>query len=170
MSDGWLRLDFSSCKLDALREQFRTKATRLHEVLFTRVQKLAYMLQGKVVAKLSGEVLKRRTGILAGSVTATTTTDGSTILGTVEAGKGASHSYAMIHTLGHEGAYKIMAMNKRALMWQMSVKAGAEKVFVRSVTHPTIPATPFVWPTLDENRAEIIQEIARTVADVLREK
>jgi hypothetical protein len=76
----------------------------------------------------------------------------------------------VIHTLGREGAYKIMATNKRALMWQMSVKAGAEKVFARSVTHPPIPATPFVWPALDESREEIIRAVAESVAQVLKEK
>ncbi len=53
MSDGWIRLNFSRSKLDFLREQLTAKATRLHEVLYTKVQALTFMLQTKVIGKLS---------------------------------------------------------------------------------------------------------------------
>ena len=167
---GWLKLSLDSPKLDALREQLIRKATRLQEVLSVKVQALTYVLQGKVVAKLSGEVLKRRTSTLAGSVTAVTRTDARTILGTVEAGEGASHVYAMAHAVGVSRPYEIVATRAKALAFQMSVKEKAITVFAKRVTHPPIPATNFMWNTLDENRDEIITELGRTVADVLKEK
>ena len=80
----WLKFNFDSAKLDGWREELQAKASRLHEVLFTRVQALTLQLQTKAIAKLSGEVLHRRTGILAGSVNASTTTDGTVITGTVQ--------------------------------------------------------------------------------------
>ena len=169
MSDGWIRLNFSKIP-EEIAAQIQKKASRINEVLFSRVQSLAFTLQSKVVAKLSGEVLKVRTGVLRSSVTANTTTDGTVITGTVEAGKGASHSYAMIHTLGHEGAYRITATRAKALAFQLSVKESARTIFARSVTHPPLSARPFMQPTLDENREEIIRELAESVAQVLREK
>jgi len=75
MANGWIQLSFASPKLDALREQFRAKATRLEQVLFTRVQMLTYVLQSKVVAKLANQVLHVRTGVLRGSVNANTSAD-----------------------------------------------------------------------------------------------
>ncbi|HTC62449.1 MAG TPA: hypothetical protein VK709_06370 [Candidatus Saccharimonadales bacterium] len=161
-----LRFDFSSSKLDGWREELQAKASRLHEVLFQKVQSLTYMLETKVKAKLSGEVLGVKSGVLRSSVRATTTTDGRTILGTVSAGKGPSHSYAMIHTLGHEGAYRIMASKARVLAFQTSVK---EKAFAQFVTHPPIPAKPFMSDTLNESREQIRNELAQAVADALKE-
>jgi hypothetical protein len=168
--DGWVRFDFSRFKLDAFRELLAVKSKRLHEVLYTKVQAITYQLQNKVVAKLSGDVLKVKTGTLRESVTANTTDAGGVITGTVEAGKGASHPYAMAHTLGHAGAYQITATRSRALAFQLSVKQGAEKVFARYVKHPPIPPTPVVHPTLEESRDEIITALGQVVADVLREK
>jgi phage gpG-like protein len=164
---SWLRFDFSSSKLDGWREELQSKASRLHEVLFAKVSALTYQLQTKVIGKLSGQVLKVETGTLRSSVTANTSTDGTVITGTVEAGKGPSHSYAMIHTMGHEGAYKIMASKSRVLAWQTSVK---EKAFAYFVTHPPIPAKPFMADTLNESREQIRNELAQAVADVLLNK
>lgn len=169
MSDGWIRLNFSKIP-EEIAAQIQKKASRINEVLFSRVQSVAFMLQSKVVAKLSGEVLKVRTGVLRSSVTANTTTDGIVITGTVEAGKGASHSYAMIHTLGHEGAYRITATRAKALAFQLSVKEGARTIFAKSVLHPAIAAKPFMADTLAENRQQIIDELAADVARVLKEK
>jgi hypothetical protein len=168
--DGWLRFDFSSPKLDAFRELLAVKSKRLHEVLYTKVQAITYQLQNKVVAKLSGDVLRVKTGTLRGSVTASTTDAGGVITGTVEAGKGASYPYAMAHTMGRESAYQITASRAKALAFQLSVKQGAERVLARYVTHPPIPATQFVRRALEESKDEIIRELGRAVTDVLKEK
>jgi hypothetical protein len=170
MSDGWLKLSFDSPKLDALREMLARKSARLTEVLSVKVAALTFMLQSKIVAKLSGEILKRKTGTLAGSVTAVTRTDGSTILGSVEAGNGPSHVYAMAHAVGVSRPYEIAATIAKALTFQLSVKEKATTVFAKRVIHPPIPATNFMWNTLDEKRDEIIQELGRAVADIFKEK
>lgn len=169
MSDGWLRLDFSSAKLGELREQLATKATRLQEVLFTRVQMLTYMLQSKVVAKLTNQVLHVRTGVLRGSVNANTTTDGSKITGTVSSSGGPA-AYGKLHEFGVPHAWEIVATKSRALRFQMGVKANARAVFARSVVHPPLPQRSFMRATPEENREEITQALARAVADVLKEK
>src|ERR1700689_4434126 len=131
----WIRFDFSSAKLDAYRELLSKKAARLHEVLYARTQALTYMLQTKVIGKLSGEVLKVRTGVLRGSVNAGTTTDGTTITGTVQSSGGPAF-YGRVHEFGAPSAWQIVATKSKALAFQMSVKQGAEKVFARSVVHP----------------------------------
>jgi hypothetical protein len=167
---GWfLRFDFSSAKLDAFREQLSAKAARLHEVLFTRTQALTYMLQTKVIGKLSGNVLKVRTGVLRGSVNANTVTDGQTITGTV-ASSGGPAFYGRVHEFGVPHAWQIVATKSKALAFQMSVKQRAKKVFARSVVHPPLPQRTFMQSTLNENEEEITRVLARAVADALKEK
>ena len=71
----------------------------------------------------------------------------------------------MIHTMGMDRAYEVMAVKRKALAW---AGADGKMVFARRVMHPPIPAKPFMWPTLEESKDEIIAELGRTVADVLK--
>jgi hypothetical protein len=169
MSDGWIRLNFSSSKLDTLREQLTAKATRLHEVLYTKVQALTFMLQTKVIGKISNDVLHVRTGVLRGSVNANTTTDGSKITGTVSSSAGPAF-YGKFHEFGVPHAWEIVATKSKALEFQLSVKQNALTIFAKRVRHPPLPERSFMRSTFDENRAKIIQELGRAVADVLKEK
>src|ERR1700689_2802677 len=126
----WIRFDFSSAKLDAYRELLSKKAARLHEVLYARTQALTYMLQTKVIGKLSNDVLHVRTGVLRGSVNANTTTDGTTITGTVQSSGGPAW-YGKVHEMGVPHAWEIVATKSRALRFQMGVKANAQAVFAK---------------------------------------
>ena len=168
MSNGWIRLNFSSRKLDALCEQLKAKASEIHQALFVKVGAITAQLQTKIITtKLSGQVLKKQTGLLQSSVRLLPTTSvGSTITGGV-AVTGPRRDVAMIHTMGMDRAYEVMAVKRKALAW---AGADGKMVFARRVMHPPIPAKPFMWPALEESKDEIIQELGRTVADVLREK
>jgi hypothetical protein len=66
-----LRITLDPGSKERLLEAFRRKGPRIAEVLRGRLTSLMYMLAAFVVQrKLSGQVLHRRTGILAGSVRA----------------------------------------------------------------------------------------------------
>jgi hypothetical protein len=165
---GWLKLSFDSPKLDSLRTRLQSLAGRLHEVLRPKMQAITEMLASKIVAeKLNGQVLHRRTGILAGSVHATPVTDdGAAIRGGVESSVGPAF-YGRIHEYGTGGrGWEIRSVGKRALAFQMSTK----QVFAESVFHPALPARSFMGSGLEESREEIIRELGRIVADVLKEK
>jgi hypothetical protein len=45
-----------------------------------------------------------------------------------------------------------------------------KQVFAKSVFHPALPARSFMGSSLEESRDQIIQELGRTVADVLKAK
>jgi hypothetical protein len=166
--DGWLKLDFSSSKLDFLREQLTKKASQIHQALFVRVSAIMAQLQTKIITtKLSGQVLNKRTGLLQSSVRLLpTTSDGSIITGSV-AVTGPRRDVAMIHTMGMDRAYEVMAVKRKALAW---AGADGKMAFARRVMHPPIPAKPFMWPALKESKDEIVAELGRTVADVLKQK
>lgn len=163
---SWLRFDFSSSKLDGWREELETKASRLHEVLFARVQALTNQLAAKVSAKLTNQVLHVRTGVLRGSVHASTTTDGSKIVGTVESSGGPAF-YGRFHEMGVPHAWEIVATKHKALRFQLSVKANARAIFAKRVTHPALPERSFMRSTLAESEDEIRAALAEAVADVL---
>jgi hypothetical protein len=165
MSDPWIKVNFSKLP-EEINAELKSKASRLHEVLFTKVQALTYLLQGKIVAKLSGPVLKRKTGALAGSVTAQTASDGQTITGKVSVPAGPTRDVALIHIRGRTTPYQILAVKGNALKFLLNGK----ETFRRSVVHPPIPSQPFMQDTLDENRADIIEQLAASVAQVLAGK
>ena len=57
------------------------------------------------------------------------TIEGDAIKGSVGIPEGPTHGYAMVHELGHEGAYRITATRAKALAWQTSVKRNAQMAF-----------------------------------------
>jgi hypothetical protein len=132
------------------------------------LQAITEMLAGKIVSgKLSGQVLHRRTGVLSASVHAEPVSDdGSTIRGSVVSSQGPA-AYGKIHEYGTSGrGWEIRATKSRVLAFQMSTK----QVFAKSVFHPALPARSFMGSSLEESRDQIIQELGRTVADVLKAK
>jgi hypothetical protein len=166
--DGWLKLSFDSPKLDVLREKLKKKSLRIHEVLFVKVEAVMQQLASFVITeKLSGQVLKKQTGLLQSSIRVVpTTSQGGVIHGGVEVGRGPRRSVAMIHTMGMDKAYEIIGTkNKMLHFW-----VGQKEMFRKRVEHPAISPKPFMHPSLDENREQIIQELAQSVAQVLKEK
>ena len=80
-----LEFKFDGALKTKLIARLQGLSPRVISVLAVKVQKLMFMLQSKIVSeKLSGQVLHRRTGILAGSVhTLPVTVAGNTITGSV---------------------------------------------------------------------------------------
>lgn len=167
--DGWLKLNFDSPKLDALRERLQEKQSQIIDALTVKTSAILFQLQVKIQAKLSGEVLKVKTGALRSSVSVSgPVVEGGIIRGSVGIPEGPTHGYAMIHTLGTGGrAYEVMSVKAKVLAW---ASTEGKMAFARRVMHPAIPAKPFVHPALEESREEIIRQMAETVAQVLKEK
>jgi hypothetical protein len=156
-----LRISFADNSDQRLVETLRTKGPRIIAVLMTKLNALMIQLQSYIVSnKLSGQVLARRTGILAGSIRAIpATVEGAKIVAAVEGGGGPAF-YGRIHEEGPEqGAYPIVAVRARALSFVM----GGKQVFVKSVMHPAVRMRPFMAPSLDENAATIEAELRAAV-------
>ena len=163
----WLKFNFDSAKLDALRESLVAKGSRIHDVLRVKLAAITEMLASKIVSdKLSGQVLHRRRGVLSASVHAEAVSDdGTTLRASVVSSRGPSF-YGKVHEYGTGGrGWEIRNVKVQALAFQLSTK-----VFARRVFHPTLPQRAFMAPTLEESREEIIRELAQAVADVLKEK
>jgi hypothetical protein len=141
---------------ERLVEGLKTKPVTILNVLSSKLTQLMFQLQRYIVTqKLSGQILKRRTGILAGSVRAIPATlEGTKIVAAVEAGGGPAF-YGAVHEHGGTHAYPIVAVRARALAFMMDGK----KVFAKSVMHPAAQMRAFMAPSLAENEANIRAEL-----------
>jgi hypothetical protein len=126
MSDPWIKVNFSKLP-EEINAELRAKGSRLREVLFTKVSALTYLLQGDIINKLSGPVLKRKTGTLASSVAAQTVTDGTAITGKVSI-TGGARDYALIHVCGRTTPYQILATKANALRFVLNGPGNVSQV------------------------------------------
>jgi hypothetical protein len=151
-----LRITLNPGSRERLLAAFKAKGPRIASVLQSKLTALMFQLSAFVVSKkLSGEVLKRRTGILAGSVHAVPATfQGTSMVGSVQAAEGPAF-YGRIHEYGGSGAYPIIATKARALAFMSHGK----QVFAKSVMHPAAMARAFMSTSLAENAANIREQL-----------
>jgi hypothetical protein len=147
-----------------LVDAMQRKGPRITQVLMTKITAAMIMLSSYIVGqKLSGQMLKRRSGKLAGSVRAIPAEiEGTSIIGAVEAGGGPAFygKFFELESAGGTGGTKphqIMAVKARALRFVM----GGKVYFRKSVQHPGFAARPFMTTSLTEN-AEKIQTDLQT--------
>lgn len=132
-----------------------------------RMASIVFGLSNKIkFEKLSGQVLKNKTGTLRRSITPTVKTEGSSITGEVAT----NIEYAAIHEYGgRTKPHDIFPRKGRALAFMM----GGKKVVVKSVHHPgsVFPERSFMRTALNEMRPEIraaFQDAIDEVAAKLR--
>jgi hypothetical protein len=114
------------------KERMRTLGPRVIDVLSTKLNGLMFQLSSFIVStKLSGQILHRKTGALAGSVRVSSPAMlvGGVIKGTVSAG--GPPLYARALESGSRG-HQIFATKARAL----SFMTHGKRVFAKSVSHP----------------------------------
>ena len=148
-----------------LVEALHKTGPRFLQVISTKLNGLLFQLQGKIVGKLSGEVLKVRTGILRGSVNVIPAElRGTVIAGAVESSGGASF-YGKFHEYGSR-PHQITAVKARALRFI----AGNKVVFAKSVAHPGSMPRSFMQSTLDESADSIRAQLQAALDKIIQEK
>jgi len=141
------------------------KAAAAESALTDKLNELDLRMQQYIVGEeLHGQVLKQRSGRLAGSIRAIPASrSGSEITGAVEGGGGPAF-YARVHEYGGQKEYPIVPVNAKALMFQ----AGGETIFAKRVNHPPLPERPFMRPALQNMKATIIEELQETLGEALQ--
>jgi hypothetical protein len=162
---SWLRFELKGDYDLVLR--LRSLPGRIMEVLRVKLDALTHQTTSDIVTeKLSGQVLHRRTGILATSVHATPTLiEGDTIRGGIEAAGGPA-AYGKIHEMGTEHMWEIVGTKNRMLHFWL----GEKEVFRKRVSHPAMMARPFMKPTALELQETLNASLARAIGDVIKEK
>lgn len=108
----------------------------------TAMRKATEYVRGYIVKnKLSGQVLSRRTGRLAGSITSAQRIEGQDIVGMV----GSNLKYARIHELGGV----IRPKNFKFLHFMIN----GQEIFTKKVT---MPKRPYIMPSIEESSKKIV--------------
>lgn len=149
-------LKFSLAGGQELVRTLRAKPLRVYQVLSTKMNALLYQLSSYIASqKLSGQVLKRQSGILAASIRVIpATSQGGRIRGFVEGG-GSSAFYGNFHEYGVNKSWAIIATKQRALRFMVDGKV----TFAKSVVHGPLAARPFMSPSLAENQESIREQL-----------
>jgi hypothetical protein len=160
-----LEFKFDSALRTRLLVKLQGMSPRLVSVLGVKLQKLMFILQSKIVSeKLSGQILHRRSGTLAGSVhTLPVTTTGNTISSGVASSSGAAF-YGKIHEQGGSRAYQILAVKARALQFIQ----GSKTRYAASVMRPPLRQRAFMRPSLEESAQTIHDELQRAIDQELK--
>lgn len=142
---------------------FQERGAKFESAVSQAVMILAIKMTGLVKQKLSGDVLKVRTGRLRRSIhyTLENTTNRSTAI------VGTNVEYAAIHEFGGTiPAHVIFPKNKQALKFMM----GGQVVFAKRVNIPavTMPQRSFLQSSLDQMMPEIKDTLTRTVNRVMK--
>lgn len=137
----------------------------LRAALVRKTYELVLRLEGKVKQKLSGQVLNVVTGALRRSIHSKVTSGPEFVRGQVFSS--GDVKYAAIHEFGGKTrAHQIVATKARALSFMM----GGKQVFAQSVNHPgsTIPARPYMRPSLAEMRDDIVRGYRQAAMEALQ--
>ena len=134
----------------------------LRSGILRTVTRLGFQLQANVQRKLSGEVLKVRTGTLRSSINTKIQQSSTSVTATV----GTNVKYAAANEYGAvTPPHQILPKRGRALAFEWK----GSQVFFRSVQHPgsKIPERSFLRSALDEMRpliqTELEAEVQRSV-------
>jgi phage gpG-like protein len=123
-------------------------------------------IQNLVIGKLSGPVLKTRTGLLRDSITVQVDDDGSTITGTI----GTNVEYAAIHEFGgiihHPGGTAYMLIKGQLTFISNASPLASELLRTRPHDIP-MPERSFLRSTLTEQRSTVLAAFKEALAEAV---
>jgi phage gpG-like protein len=153
---------------DTLDLQLASLPAELLARLEEKARQLAASLADKVrEEKLSGGVLQIRTGALKASISSDISIDGNQVNATV--GSFGDVKYAAIQEYGgRTSAHEILPDKAQALAFVI----GGVQRFARRVEHPgsTIPASGYLYSSLDEAHDEIVEELSSAVREAWEDR
>lgn len=122
---------------------------------------MAYVKQNK----LSGQVLRVRTGTLRRSITSRTEVVGNEIRGYV----GTNLKYARVHEYGFKGGVPVRAHQRMMTVAFGKRVKNPRKIDVRAHSvKVNIPKRPFMAPSVLENKDKITNDIRKVLVEALR--
>jgi hypothetical protein len=147
-------------------EALKNKGPRIVRILTGKVTQLMLQLSAFVAGrKLSGRVLKVRTGVLRASVHAVPTRiEGTKIIGEVESAGGPAF-YGVFQEHGGTREYEIRAVKARALAFMSHGK----QVFAKSVVHPPLLPRGFSSSSELENAQNIREQLEAAIGEAIND-
>jgi phage gpG-like protein len=153
---------------DTLAARFEALPAALQAVVRAKAADLAERLRTHVLDdKLSGQVLRSKTGALAASIGSEVSVDGDRI--TARVFSAGDVKYARIQEYGgRTAAHQIVPMKSRVLAFI----AGGGTVFAMRVQHPgsTLPERSYLRSSLADMAGQIASELKRAVVDAIQDQ
>lgn len=142
----------------------RARGSRIIQAIIRKMNSSMIALQAYIVtSKLSGQVLKHRSGKLANSIRVNQAeAEGATITASVQ-GAGGPAWYGKLHEYGTDSPFTIRAINKKALHFVL----GGKDVFVKSVLHPPIKERSFMRTSFAERQTNIVESVREGFTEAL---
>jgi phage gpG-like protein len=147
---------------ERIQARLSNASVGIRAALRAAIQASVIEMEAQVKEKLSGPVLKNRTGRLRNSIVSNVTDDATTITGTVAA----NTPYAAIQEYGGTTrAHLIQARDAQSLFFMM----GGRKVFAKSVNHPgsNIPERSYLRSTLEDNAVPIADRLRHSIQQAI---
>jgi phage gpG-like protein len=150
---------------DALIAKFDAMPAKVRQALKAKVTALAIEMDSKVVDKLSGPVLNRKTGALARSINWLVEDQGQAVIGKVRSS--GDVKYAAIHEFGgvihHPGGTAYIIESGQAV-WISNAKAATMENVRRTAPHDiTMPERSYMRSTLADMKDEIEEGLREAV-------
>lgn len=158
--------------VQAVRNRIAQGYPKIFQRVHSALSASALDLVGHIkINKLSGQVLKRRSGRLSRSIHANPVEISA---GAMSVQVGTNVEYARIHELGGQTKPHLIKARGRSLRWvdsggfTFSAKTGKVTdgfIYRKEVHHPgsKIPARPYLRPALEEKRQAIVERINQAV-------
>lgn len=147
---------------NALVQRLQRIGPTVHAKLLRAVTKIVFTLEAYIkTQKLSGQVLKVRTGALKSSIQSRVEDKGAlAVYGYVYSA--GNVKYAAIHEFGGQTPPRVIVPRKAAVLAFM---VGGKQVFARSVNHPgsKMPERSFLRSALKDKRVWIANELHEAV-------
>lgn len=127
-----------------------------------KVEQLTNLMREKVIENVSGKILQKKTGQLAGSIQQRFEYGEAFVRGSVFPEPASPKAWAL--EKGGEAFYSIVPVKARLLSW---LTEGGDKVFAAHVNHPPSRAFRYLGEAFDEVKAVALDELAATVQATL---
>ena len=152
-------------KGEDLGKKFRDTIPNIHGGVQKEIMRLALKMTGKVMGKLSGDVLRVRTGRLRRSIHP----EWDFRQGYSGATVGTNVEYAAIHEYGFSGSVQVKSF-QREMTKAFGKPISPTQVTVRAHTrNVNMPERSFLRSTLREMNSEIVEGLQKAIAKELKE-
>jgi hypothetical protein len=141
--------------LDGLEDKIR-------EAIATKLTALTQLMHDKVIENVSGKILQRKTGELAGSIQQRIDSSAEPMIGEVFVEPASPKAWALER--GGEESYPIVPVRATVLSW---IGKDGAKVFARSVNHPPSKEFAYLRLALEDMEALVPEGFQQALQSVL---
>lgn len=150
----------------ALRDWFAKTPEKLRQELRKEIDRLAIMLQARMKGKLSGQVLKVKTGRLRRSINVQ---KGSQTGVGYTATVGTNVAYAAAHEYGFQGTVSVPAhMRTVRKAFGRPVKSPTQHLVRQHARRLRLPERSFARSSYDEMQGQMTQQLATFISNAIK--